>query len=42
MPTNECSHRPQRTYKVWRYPGLPIPLRLQRIYSVDGKNPFKL
>ena len=34
-----CSRRPQRTYKTWRYPGVPIPHRLRLIYTVDGKRP---
>lgn len=25
----------RRVYKLWRYPGVPIPWRLQRVYSSD-------
>jgi len=32
-----CSIRPPRTYKRWRYPGVPIPARLERTYSNDPR-----
>lgn len=33
MPGSECydSHY-RRTYKVWRYPGVPVPQRLLGVY----------
>jgi hypothetical protein len=41
MPDYDCRNRPHRRYKVWRYPGVPIPTRLKGTYSIDGRNPWK-
>lgn len=42
MPTCWCGRYVQRPYKVWRYPGVPIPPRLRDVYSVNGRSPYKL
>jgi hypothetical protein len=37
MPGCFYEHRPQRRrYKTWRYPGVPIPRRLQDRYRESG------
>lgn len=40
MPGFENYSYRQRTYKVWRYPGVPVPHRRQSIYrdpTMNGK-----
>ncbi len=32
-------YRSPKRWKVWRYPDVPIPHRLQDTYSIDGKAP---
>lgn len=40
MDLSSCS---PRRYKVWRYPGVPIPHRLQMIYrDPTVPNPYRL